>query len=51
MREKDGDSAARLGIETRLAGLRQPTLDRATTWPYREGDRVLPALLRLSTGL
>jgi cystathionine beta-lyase/cystathionine gamma-synthase len=38
MREKDGDAAARLSIETRLAGLRQPTLDRATTWPYKEGE-------------
>jgi len=38
MREKDGEAAARLSAATRLAGLRQPVLDRATTWPYSEGE-------------
>jgi len=38
MRENDGDAEARLSLETRLAGLRQPALDRATIWPYNEGE-------------
>ncbi len=38
MRETDGEAAARLSLETRLAGLRQPPLDRATTWPYTDGE-------------
>ena len=38
MSEKEGDAAARLGPETRLPGLRQPALDRATTWPYSAGE-------------
>ena len=38
MTEKSGGEAERLSLETRLAGLRQPVLDRSTTWPYDAGE-------------
>src|SRR5664279_5336721 len=38
MNEKGGDAARRPSVETRLAELRQPVLDRATTWPYEDGE-------------
>jgi cystathionine gamma-synthase len=38
MAEKDEQERAQLSLETRLAGLRQPALDRSTIWPYDKGE-------------
>lgn len=38
MSEDDADARPELSLETRLAGLSQPPLDRSTIWPYREGE-------------
>ncbi len=38
MSEKESDEVERLSLETRLAGLHQPALDRSTIWPYQAGE-------------
>jgi cystathionine gamma-synthase len=38
MSEKRRGADTELSLQTRLAGLTQPALDRSTVWPYREGE-------------